>query len=126
MTEPMKFMRRDFSAVMKMGIILFRESDNPQNEAALRKFIYSFKPFVPDDELTGVMAIADVLDFDTAAAAVCNLGHDEYMWAQEILSELAEAEGQMNDRQQELWDRFDEIYWDIQEPDDDGRFDAYA
>lgn len=126
MTEPMKFMRRDFSAVMKMGIILFRESDNPQNEAALRKFIYSFKPFVPDDELTGVMAIADVLDFDTVAAAVCNLGHDEYMWAQEILSELAEAEGQMNDRQQELWDRFDEIYWDLQEPDDDGRFDAYA
>lgn len=122
----MKFMKRDFSAIINMGIALFRESDDPQNEAALRKFLYSFKPFVSDDELPGVMAIADVLDFDTAAATVCNLGHDEYMWAQEILGELAEAEGQMNDRQQELWDRFDEIYWDLQEPDDDGRFDAYA
>lgn len=119
-------MRRDFSAIINMGIALFRESDNPQNEAALRKFIYSFKPFVADDDLPGVMAIADVLDFDTAAAAVCNLGHEEYMWAQEILSELAEAEGRMNDRQQELWDRFDEIYWDLQDPDDDGRYDAFA
>ena len=71
----MEFMMRDFSAVMKMGITLFQESDNPQNEAAIRKFIYSFKPFVPDEQLGAVMNIADLLDFDTAAAAVCNLGH---------------------------------------------------
>ena len=122
----MEFMMRDFSAVMKMGITLFQESDNPQNEAAIRKFIYSFKPFVPDEQLGAVMNIADLLDFDTAAAAVCNLGHDEYMWAQDILYDLATAEGEMNDRQQELWDRFDEIYWELQEPDDEGRFDAFA
>lgn len=126
MIEVMKFMKRDFSAVMRMGIVLFQESDNPRNEAALRKFIYSFKPFVPDEELTGVMNLAGLLDFDTAAAAVCMLGDDEYQWAQDILYEIATAEGQMNARQQELWDRFDEIYWEYQEPDDDGRYDAFS
>lgn len=103
-------MKRDFSAVMRIGIILFQESDNPQNEPALRKFIYSFKPFVPDDELDGVINVANLLDFDTAAVIVCRLGDKEHEWARGVLYDMAVAEGQMNAAQKRRWDRLEEIY----------------
>ena len=32
----------------------------------------------------------------------------------------------MNAEQQEMWDRLMEIYWDYQEPDDKGQYDAWS
>lgn len=112
--------------MMRLGQLFLGSSDNPHNHEAAHKFIYAFKPFVPEDQIESVLGIANLLDFETAAACVSQFGEEEYEWAQNVLWEVANAEGHMNERQKEMWDRFIEIYWDFQEPDDKGAFDAYA
>lgn len=122
----MEFMKRDFSAIMRLGIAFISASNNPQNVEAARTLVYAFKPFVPEDQIESVRLIANLLDFETAAAAVSVLGDEEYDWASELIYKVATIDGEMNDDQRKLWDRFEEIYWDYQEPDDTGAYDAYA
>ena len=122
----MKFMKRDFCAIMRLGQYFIGRSDNPQNHEAVRDLVYSFKPFVPEDQIESVLNIANLLDFDTAAAAVSQLGEEEYRWAIDVLYKAATATGEMNDEQKEMWTRLEEIYWDFQEPDDNGQYDAWS
>ena len=122
----MKFMKRDFCAIMRLGQYFIGRSDNPQNHEAVRDLVYSFKPFVPEDQIESVLNIANLLDFDTAAAAVSQLGEEEYRWAIDVLYKAATATGEMNDEQKEMWTRLEEIYWDFQEPDDKGQYDAWS
>lgn len=122
----MKFMKRDFCAIMRLGQYFIGHSDNPQNHEAVRDLVYSFKPFVPEDQIESVLNIANLLDFETSAAAVSQLGEEEYRWAIDVLHKAATAEGEMNAEQQEMWDRLMEIYWDYQEPDDKGQYDAWS
>ena len=122
----MKFMKRDFCAIMRLGQYFIGRSDNPQNHEAVRNLVYSFKPFVPEDQIESVLNIANLLDFYTAAAAVSQLGEEEYRWAIDVLYKAATATGEMNDEQKEMWTRLEEIYWDFQEPDDNGQYDAWS
>ena len=122
----MQFMKRDFCAIMRLGQYFIGRSDNPQNHDAIKELVYSFKPFVPEDQIESVLNIANLLDFDTAAAAVSQLGEEEYRWAIDVLYKAATATGEMNDEQKEMWTRLEEIYWDFQEPDDNGQYDAWS
>ena len=122
----MKFMKRDFCAIMRLGQYFIGRSDNPQNHEAVRDLVYSFKPFVPEDQIESVLNIANLLDFDTAAAAVSQLGEEEYRWAIDVLYKAAMATGEMNEEQKQMWERLEEIYWDYQEPDDNGQYDAWS
>jgi len=122
----MKFMKRDFCAVMRLGQYFIGRSDNPQDHEAVRNLVYSFKPFVPEDQIESVLNIANLLDFDTAAACISQLGEEEYKWAIGILEKAANACGHMNEDQTALWDRMMEIYWEYQEPDDKGEYDAWS
>lgn len=122
----MQFMKRDFCAIMRLGQYFIGRSDNPQNHEAIRDLVYSFKPFVPEDQIESVLNIANLLNFDTAAAAVSQLGEEEYQWAIDVLYKAAMATGEMNAEQKEMWERLEEIYWEYQEPDDKGQYDAWA
>lgn len=122
----MKFMKRDFCALMRLGQYFIGRSDDPGNHEAAKTLVYSFKPFVPEDQIESVLNIASLLDFETAAAAVSQLGEEEYEWAIGVLRKTIDACGSMNASQQELWDRLMEVYWDYQEPDDKGAFDAWS
>jgi len=81
---------------------------------------------VPEDQIESVLNIANLLDFDTAAAAVSQLGDEEYRWAAGVLYKAATATGGMNAEQKEMWDRLEEIYWEFREPDDNGQYDAWS
>ena len=60
----MKFAQRDFSAILKLGIQLISDSDNPQNAAAARKLIYGLARFVSEDRIQSVQTMADLIDFE--------------------------------------------------------------
>ncbi|MCR5560920.1 MAG: hypothetical protein K6F58_03780 [Bacteroidales bacterium] len=122
----MRFAKRDFCAVMRLGQLFIQNGDNPKNHEAFRKLVYSFKPFVPEDQIESVLNIGLLLDFETAAATISQLGEEEYEWAKNVVWEAANAEGRMNAKQEEMWDRLMEVYWDYQEPDDKGAYDAWS
>lgn len=122
----MQFMKSDLCAIMRIGMDLIYASDNPQNAEAVQKLVSALKPLAPEDQIESVMLMAEELDFETAATAVSVLGEEEYDWANELLYAVAVIDGELNERQQKLWDRFEELYWDFQEPDDSGAYDAYA
>ena len=111
----MRFMKRDFCAILRAGQEFISESDNPKNEAAAKKLVYGLATFVSAEEMGGVMLMAKHLDFDTAVAAISQLGEEEYKWAGQLLFEVANIDGSMNEAQKKLWDRFFEIYWEYKD-----------
>ena len=98
-------MKRDFCAIMMIGRALIAKSNNPQSEAAVRKLIYGLATFVTEDQIESVVAISDMLDFETSAAALSTLGDEEYKWAKELLYAVATTDGDMNAAQTALWNR---------------------
>ena len=122
----MRFAKKDFCAVMRLGQLFIQSSDNPTNHDAYHKLVYAFKPFVPEDQIESVLNIGLLLNFDTAAATISQLGEEEYEWAKNVVWEAANADGKMNEEQEAMWDRLMDIYWDFQEPDDKGAYDAWS
>lgn len=110
----MKFMKRDFWAILKAGNVFIAHSDNP-SEAAAKKLIYGLAQFVPENEIQSAFLISKHLDFDTAVAAIAQLGEEEYNWAGQLLFEVCTVDGEMNAAQKKLWDRFFEIYWEYKD-----------
>ena len=119
----MKFAQRDFSAILKLGIQLISNSDNPQNAAAARKLIYGLARFVSEDRIQSVQAMADLIDFETAAIIVANLDEEEFDWAKDLLYEVATTEVELNDIQRSIIENLIDLYWQNQPADDDGRYD---
>ena len=119
----MKFAQRDFSAILKLGIQLISNSDNPQNAAAARKLIYGLARFVSEDRIQSVQAMADLIDFETAAIIVANLDEEEFDWAKDLLYEVATTEVELNDTQRSIIENLIDLYWQNQPADDDGRYD---
>lgn len=107
-------MKRDFWAIMKAGNTFIAQSDNP-SEAAAKKLVYGLAQFVPEDEIQSVLLLSRHLDFDTAVAAIAQLGEEEYKWAGQLLFEVCTVDGPMNDAQKKLWDRFFEIYYEYKD-----------
>lgn len=107
-------MKRDFWAIMKAGNTFIAQSDNP-SEAAAKKLVYGLAQFVPEDEIQSVLLLSRHLDFDSAVAAIAQLGEEEYKWAGQLLFEVCTADGPMNDAQKKLWDRFFEIYYEYKD-----------
>ena len=107
-------MKRDFWAIMKAGNTFIAQSDNP-SEAAAKKLVYGLAQFVPEDEIQSVLLLSRHLDFDTAVAAIAQLGEEEYKWAGQLLFEVCTADGPMNDAQKKLRDRFFEIYYEYKD-----------
>lgn len=119
----MKFAQRDFSAILKLGIQLISNSDNPQNAAAARKLIYGLARFVSEDRIQSVQAMADLIDFETAAIIVANFDEEEFDWAKDLLYEVATTEVELNDTQRSIIENLIDLYWQNQPADDDGRYD---
>ena len=107
-------MKRDFWAIMKAGNTFIAQSDNP-SEAAAKKLVYGLAQFVPEDEIQSVLLLSRHLDFDTAVAAIAQLGEEEYKWAGQLLFEVCTVDCPMNDAQKKLWDRFFEIYYEYKD-----------
>lgn len=119
----MKFAQRDFSAILKLGIQLISNSDNPQNAAAARKLVYGLARFVSEDRIQSVQAMANLIDFETAAIIVANLDEEEFDWAKDLLYEVATTEVELNDTQRSIIENLIDLYWQNQPADDDGRYD---
>ena len=105
----MKFMKRDFSAILRAGQEFISVSDNPRNVAAAKKLVYGLAHFVKEEEMQGVMTLAKLVDFDSAVAAIAQLGEEEYQWAGQLLFEVSKIDGKMNEAQEKLWERFFDI-----------------
>lgn len=108
-------MKRDFCAILRAGQEFISESDNPQNEAAAKKLVYGLATFVSPEDMESVVLIAKHLDFDSAVAAMSQLGEEEFKWAGQLLFEAANIDGHMNEAQNRLWKRFFEIYWEYKD-----------
>lgn len=108
-------MKRDFCAILRVGQEFIAQSDNPQNEAAARKLVYGLAAFVSPEEMESVVLIAKHLDFDSAVAAMSQLGKEEFEWAGELLFQVAKIDGKMNEAQNKLWERFFDIYWEYKD-----------
>ena len=119
----MKFAQRDFSAILKLGIQLISNSDNPQNAAAARQLIYGLARFVSEDRIQSVKTMADLIDFETAAIIVANFDEEEFDWAKDLLYEVATTEVELNDTQRSIIENLIDLYWQNQPADDDGRYD---
>lgn len=122
----MKFMQRDFSAILCIGQNLIAKSDNPQNEEAARKLIYGLAQFVTEDNIEAVMNIAQIIDLQTAIVVVARLDEDEFDWAKDLLYQVATAGGEMNQAQKQIFGSIIDAYWEYQPADDIGNFDAFA
>lgn len=99
----MRFMKRDFCAILKLGQLLIAESDNSQSVEAARKLIYGLARFVSEDQIESVMLIAQHLDMQSSAAALSTLGEEEATWAKELLYDVATTNGPMNKSQEHIW-----------------------
>ena len=99
----MRFMKRDFCAILKLGQLLIAESDNSQSVEAARKLIYDLARFVSEDQIESVMLIAQHLDMQSSAAALSTLGEEEATWAKELLYDVATTNGPMNESQEHIW-----------------------
>ena len=119
----MKFAQRDFSAILKLGIQLISNSDNPQNAAAAHKLIYGLARFVTEDRIQSVQTMANLIDFETAAVIVANFDEEEFDWAKDLLYEVATTDVELNDAQRAIFDNLVDLYWQNQPADDDGRYD---
>ena len=119
----MKFAHRDFSAILKLGIQLISNSDNPQNAAAAHKLIYGLDRFVSEDRIESVQAMSDLIDFEPAAIIVANHDEEEFDWAKDLLYEVATTNVELNDTQRAIFDNLIDLYWQNQPADDDGRYD---
>ena len=111
----MQFMNRDFSAILRAGQEFISVSDNPQNVAAAQKLVYGLATFVKEEDMQFVTVLARHINFETAVAALAQLGEEEYKWAGQLLFEVANIDGHMNKAQEELWERFFEIYWEYKD-----------
>ena len=122
----MKFMQRDFSAILRIGQALISSSDNCQDKDAAVKLVYGLATFVTEEMMPAVMTLSKHIDLPTAIEVVARLGEEEFDWAKDLLYNVATASGDMNDAQREIFNTLIDTYWEYQPSDDTGSFDAYA
>ena len=122
----MKFMQRDFSAILRIGQALISSSDNCQDKDAAVKLVYGLATFVTEEMMPAVMTLSKHIDLPTAMVVVARLGEEEFDWAKDLLYNVATASGDMNDAQREIFNTLIDTYWEYQPCDDTGSFDAYA
>ena len=122
----MKFMQRDFSAILRVGQALISSSDNCQDKQAATKLVYGLATFVTEDMMPAVLRLAQVIDLETAIVVVARLGEEEFDWAKDLLYSVATASSDMNDAQIRIFNSLVDADWEYQPSDDNGSFDAYA
>lgn len=100
----MRFMRRDFWAIMRLGQLFISKSNNSQNEAAAKKLVYGLADFLSPEDMENTVRMAGMLDFESSVAALTTLGSEELQWAKELLYSIATIDGDMNADQTKMWE----------------------
>lgn len=100
----MRFMRRDFWAIMRLGQLFISKSDNSQNEAAARKLVHGLAAFLSPEDMENTVRMAGMLDFESSVAALTTLGTEELQWAKELIYSIATIDGEMNANQARMWE----------------------
>lgn len=100
----MRFMRRDFWAIMRLGQLFISKSDNSQNEAAAKKLVLGLAAFLSPDDMESTVRMAGMLDFESSVAALTTLGTEELQWAKELIYSIATIDGEMNANQARMWE----------------------
>lgn len=100
----MRFMRRDFWAIMRLGQLFISKSDNSQNEVAARKLVLGLAAFLSPEDMESTVRMAGMLDFESSVAALTTLGTEELQWAKELIYSIATIDGEMNANQARMWE----------------------
>ncbi|MBQ1201403.1 MAG: hypothetical protein IIX59_05435 [Alistipes sp.] len=100
----MRFMRRDFWAIMRLGQLFISKSDNSQNEAAAKRLVYALADFLSPEDMENTVRMAGMLDFESSVATLSILGSEEQQWAKELIYSIATIDGAMNAEQARMWE----------------------